>query len=224
MNAIILGAGMGTRLRPITNDIPKCLVSVNGTPMIERQIEYLFCKKINDITIISGYKAEKLEYLKYKYGVSIRHNNKYDACNNIYSLYLAQDLLDDTYIIEGDVYMHKNCFLNNLHISSYFSKWVDNYKNEWGLKIDENYYLKDIVVGDGTGYIMSGISFWTKNHSALIKKHLSKVIALNQYKTLFWDHIIIDIQKEMSIKVLPCSDVYEIDTEAELNDLEASLY
>ena len=41
MNAIILAAGMGTRLRPLTNDRPKCLVAVNGVPMVERQIQFL---------------------------------------------------------------------------------------------------------------------------------------------------------------------------------------
>lgn len=41
MNAIILAAGMGTRLRPLTNDRPKCLVAVNGVPMVERQISIL---------------------------------------------------------------------------------------------------------------------------------------------------------------------------------------
>ena len=55
MNAIILAAGMGTRLRPLTNEIPKCLVKVNGTPMIERQIRYLHEAGDTDITLISGY-------------------------------------------------------------------------------------------------------------------------------------------------------------------------
>ena len=54
MNAIILAAGMGTRLRPLTNDRPKCLVAVNGVPMVERQIQFLKEKGIDDITLISG--------------------------------------------------------------------------------------------------------------------------------------------------------------------------
>lgn len=64
MNAIILAAGMGTRLRPLTNDRPKCLVEVNGIPMVERQIQFLKEKGIDDITLISGYKAEALDFLK----------------------------------------------------------------------------------------------------------------------------------------------------------------
>ena len=51
MNAIILAAGMGTRLRPLTNDIPKCLVKVNGMPMVERQIQFLHEIGIEDITL-----------------------------------------------------------------------------------------------------------------------------------------------------------------------------
>ena len=54
MNAIILAAGLGTRLRPLTNDRPKCLVPVLGTPMIEQQIHFLHESGITDITIVSG--------------------------------------------------------------------------------------------------------------------------------------------------------------------------
>ena len=86
MNAIILAAGMGTRLRPLTNDRPKCLVEVNGIPMVERQIQFLKEKGIDDITLISGYKAEALDFLKEKYGVDIVFNDRYDTCNNINSL------------------------------------------------------------------------------------------------------------------------------------------
>ena len=83
MNAIILAAGMGTRLRPLTNDCPKCLVAVNGVPMVERQIQFLKEKGIDDITLISGYKAEALAYLKDRYGVDIVINDKYDTSSSI---------------------------------------------------------------------------------------------------------------------------------------------
>ena len=112
MNAIILAAGMGTRLRPLTNEIPKCMVPVNGVPMVERQIQFLKEAGIDDITLVSGYKAERLDYLKEKYGVDIVFNTKYEVCNNIYSIYSAKERLSDTYVIEGDVYMNANCFLD----------------------------------------------------------------------------------------------------------------
>ena len=78
MKAIILAAGMGTRLRPLTNEMPKALVKVNGKPMLERQIEFLHEKGIKDIIIVTGYLKEKFDYLQGKYGVELIFNEKYD--------------------------------------------------------------------------------------------------------------------------------------------------
>ena len=63
MNAIILAAGMGTRLRPLTDDIPKCLVEVNGIPMVERQILLLQERGIFGITLVAGYRKDKLVFI-----------------------------------------------------------------------------------------------------------------------------------------------------------------
>ena len=103
MNAIILAAGLGIRLRPLTNDKPKCMVEVAGIPMVERQIQYLHEAGITDITLVSGYKAESLDYLRDKYGVDIVLNPKYNIVNNIYSMYVVKERFGDTYILEGDV-------------------------------------------------------------------------------------------------------------------------
>ncbi|HGR9172330.1 TPA: sugar phosphate nucleotidyltransferase, partial [Streptococcus pneumoniae] len=61
MKALILAAGLGTRLAPITNDVPKSLVPVNGKPILIKQIENLYQNDVTDITIISGYKASVLK-------------------------------------------------------------------------------------------------------------------------------------------------------------------
>ena len=223
MNAIILAAGMGTRLRPLTNEIPKCLVSVNGVPMVERQIQFLHEAGINDITLVSGYKAEKLDYLKERYGVDIVFNYKYDTCNNIFSMYLVRDRLHDTYVIEGDVYMDKNCFTTSINKSTYFSVWKDEFVNEWGLSVNENNDLTEIVIGNVTGFIMSGISFWTKEDSKKIVERLETIIDNNNYTNLFWDNAVIDIHKSLDIHVIRYDDLHEIDTEKELKSLESFL-
>ena len=59
--ALILAAGFGSRLAPITDNIPKSLVPVNGKPILFKQIENLIENRISDITIISGYKADVLK-------------------------------------------------------------------------------------------------------------------------------------------------------------------
>lgn len=89
--ALILAAGLGTRLRPITDSRPKSLVSVNGKPILLKQIENLMLNGIVDITIISGYKADVLEKVVHeKYpGIQIIESVDYATTNNMYSAYLG---------------------------------------------------------------------------------------------------------------------------------------
>lgn len=221
MNAIILAAGMGTRLRPLTNDIPKCLVPVLGTPFIERQIQFLHESSVTDITLVSGYKADKLDYLKDKYHVDIIHNDKYDVYNNIYSLYLVRHLFSDSFIIEGDVYMNSNCFPPSINASTYFSKHKENYENEWELVVDGD-RLTQIVIGSGSGYIMSGISYWTAADAKKITSEIERLVAEEDFKDLFWDNAVLNIHPTLDVYVKGVEDIYEIDTVAELKELEKS--
>lgn len=222
MNAIILAAGMGTRLRPLTNDRPKCLVAVNGVPMVERQIQFLKEKCIDDITLVSGYKAEALEYLKEKYGVDIVFNDRYDTCNNINSLYIVRDRFHDTYVLEGDVYMDKNVLLSEVNKSSYFAR-NKKYDNEWGLEVDENNRLVKINIGAGNGFLMSGISYWKSEDCKRIIAHMEDVYASKDYTNLYWDNMVLDIYPELDVYVQEIDGIYEIDTPEELKEVETKL-
>lgn len=89
--ALILAAGLGTRLAPLTDDRPKSLVPVNGKPILFKQIENLIENGISDITIVSGYKAEYLKRVvleKYP-NISIVESKNYATTNNMYSAYLG---------------------------------------------------------------------------------------------------------------------------------------
>lgn len=223
MNAIILAAGMGTRLRPLTDDRPKCMVEVNGVPMVERQIQFLHEAGIYDITLVSGYKADKLDYLKDKYSVDIVFNERFDSCNNIYSMVKVLDRFRNTWVIEGDVYMNSNCFRSEITCSSYYSVNKEEYKREWGLVTDENGMLKEIVVGDGKGFIMSGISCWIEKDAVCIANRISDIINEGNYTDLFWDNAVVDIYKSLDIEVREFNDIYEIDTETELRSVEKKI-
>ena len=95
MKALILAAGLGTRLAPITDDRPKSLVAVNGTPILFKQIENLCKNGIYDITIISGYKANilKKEVQRRYPEIMILESTNYAATNNMYSAYMARDIV-----------------------------------------------------------------------------------------------------------------------------------
>ncbi len=112
MKALILAAGMGTRLRPLTDKIPKCLVQVNGVPIIAKQIENLVDNGIKDIYIVSGYKSDMLDgVLKEEYPfVNMIVNTNYDRTNNMYSAYLARDVLygNEFILMNGDVFFDES--------------------------------------------------------------------------------------------------------------------
>lgn len=108
MKALILAAGLGTRLAPITNDRPKSMVLVNGKPILVKQIENLINNGINDIIIVTGYKSEIIEKLiseNYPY-INIIKSSDYMNTNNMYSAYLARKLLEneDFLMMNADVY------------------------------------------------------------------------------------------------------------------------
>ena len=108
MKAIILAAGRGTRLKPLTNKTPKALVEISGKPILQWQIEaYLFSGiKESEIFVVGGYKSEKIKSFLKKYypKVNLIINNSYKTTNNMYSLYLASKNLikDDIIVSNGD--------------------------------------------------------------------------------------------------------------------------
>lgn len=109
MQAIILAAGMGKRLKELTNNNTKCMVKVNGVSMIDRMLHQIDKKKLNRIIIVVGYEGKKLidyiDTLNIKTPITYIENSIYDKTNNIYSLSLAKKELceDDTLLFESDL-------------------------------------------------------------------------------------------------------------------------
>lgn len=222
MNAIILAAGLGSRLKPLTKEVPKPLVKVNGLSLIERQIYLLKEAGICEIVIVIGYMSDKFKFLEKKYNVKLIYNNKYKEYNNIYSLYLAQDYLNNTYILEGDVYLTKNLFIENLKHSTYFAVKKEMYENEWVLKYDNKKRLEEIYIGYEKGaYVMSGISYWNIDDTKVIKDKLNKLIKNKNFKNLYWDDIVRKEVKNFNINVeeVDFNCVYEIDTVEDLENV-----
>ena len=179
-------------------------------------------KGIDDITLISGYKAEALDFLKDKYGVDIVFNDRYDTCNNINSLYIVRDRFHDTYVLEGDVYMDKNVLLSEVNDSTYFAR-KKKYENEWGLEVDAENHLTHINIGDGEGYLMSGISYWKAEDCEKIVNHMEEVYATKDYTNFYWDNMVLDIYPELDVWVREIDGIYEIDTPEELKEVEKAI-
>lgn len=222
MRAIILAAGMGTRLRPLTLDTPKPLIQINNESIIERQIKLLSEIGIDEVVIVTGYLNEKFDFFKDKYGVTIIHNDKYDVYNNIYTMYLVRNYLKDSYVIEGDIYITRNFLKNDIKKSTYFSAKKYDYENEWILRVDENDRVVKIETGsEDNQYIMCGVSYWNEEDANFIINKLEKYISENNFHELFWDDIIKDNIEKLNIKIekIDTNDVYEIDSIKDLENL-----
>lgn len=223
MRAILLVAGKGTRLKPLTDTIPKPLIKVNGLPLVERQIQYLQERKITEIILVTGHLKEKFNYLIPKYNVKIVYNDKYDIYNNLYSMYLVRHYLQDAYVLEGDIYMTSNIFQTSITESTYFSPIKYDFKDEWILKTNKDNGIEDIIIGSTpASYIMCGISYWTKADGLFIKNKLEEAITNNTFKNNYWDNIIKDNIKDLNIKIceLDESALYEIDTLEDLKKIK----
>lgn len=109
-NAIILAAGLGMRIAPINLENPKALLSVRGEILIERCIKQLQEVGITDIHIVVGFMKEQFEYLIDEYGVKLHVNSTYATKNNLHSLALVADKLENSYIIPSDLWFANNPF------------------------------------------------------------------------------------------------------------------
>lgn len=226
MRAIILAAGLGTRLRPLTLTTPKALTVVNGKPMLETQVEYLQEIGIEEIIVVTGYLAEKFDYLREKYGVTLIHNDKYDVYNNIYTMYLVREYLQDVYVIDGDNYLHRNFLLKNPKTSMYFSARKPDFKEEWMIRFDDNYKVTDIVVGDGDQeYILCGVSYWSEEDGKFIVEKLEEAVSGGNFKDYWWDNIVKDHIRDVNVYLqeIHPDDSYEIDSLADLEKVNKLL-
>lgn len=162
MKVIILAAGQGTRLRPLTDDRPKCMVEVNGSSIIERQLNVMYACGIKqeDITIIAGYRGE---VLKKKFENSSLHfiiNREYESTNMVYSLMCARRLMEeqeDILISYGDIIYNEDVLQKILMAESdasvivddgWYSYWSERCENPLDdaetLLFDENDLLLEI--------------------------------------------------------------------------------
>ncbi len=147
-HAVILAAGLGSRLKHMTNDIPKCLVRVNSTTILENTLNNLVESPIRHCTIVIGYRAEKIvERIGSRYrGLIINYieNENYMNTNDMYSLWLARVVIQKgALLVEGDIFLRSGVvknILNNLDSRSYYITGPYRYEvhNILVAKNDEN--------------------------------------------------------------------------------------
>jgi histidinol-phosphate/aromatic aminotransferase/cobyric acid decarboxylase-like protein len=147
MQAIILAAGLGRRLKPLTEHVTKCMVKVNGVTLIERMLASLDALGVSRVVLVTGHRADALRAfvasLPVTAPIEYVHNDVYAGTNNIYSLYLARRYLmeDDTLLLESDLIFDEKILRRltehpypNLVMVAKFESWMDGTV----VQLDEN--------------------------------------------------------------------------------------
>jgi len=151
MKALILAAGLGTRLAPITDNCPKSMVPVNGKPIIQKQIENLLENNITDITVVGGYLYDVLEnFIHEKYpNIKVINSVDYATTNNMYSAFLGKDYVDngDFLMMNADVYYDSSVIKSLLEFDKPNAIVTDigNYLEESMKVIEKDGHLVEIA-------------------------------------------------------------------------------
>ena len=156
MRVVILAAGQGTRLRPLTNDLPKCMVGLNEKPLIQYQLDLFKQFGINDINVVTGYLKEKINFDHIKKF----YNPYYTSTNMLYTLFCANELFDgsdDILISYGDIIYNSEVLSKIIDSKAKINVVVDkDWKDYWQarmenpledaetLKIDSNGDIKEL--------------------------------------------------------------------------------
>ena len=241
MQAIILAAGMGKRLGEYTKNNTKCMVPVNGTPLIDRMMRQLSTLQLKRVVIVIGYQGQKLkEHLgSEQYGLQIEYveNPIFDKTNNIYSLALAKPQLqeDDTLLIESDLICEDGILQQlvdnpypNLALVAKYESWMDGTM----VRIDNdnnivNFITKAAFRFDETDVYYKTLNIYKFSREFLKNKYVpfldayTKAVGNNEY----YENVlrVISFLNSQELKALPIGNKrwYEIDDKQDLDIAEA---
>ena len=223
--AIILAAGFGSRLAPVTLDTPKPLVKINGVRMIDTLLDALAAKGIRNVTIVRGYRKEQFDELLEKYPyLRFIDNPEYNITNNIASAVHALDLIDRCYICEADLYITNPEVINRYEYRSNYLGAKVAETEDWCFR-ERNGEVEGYQQGGTNCFQGCGISYWDSRDSEQLKADLMKVYQSRGGKEHLWEMVPLKIaRKNYHLAVRECqkSDIIEIDNFMELTAADPS--
>lgn len=223
-NAIIMAAGTSSRFAPLSYEKPKGLVEVKREVLVERQIRQLREAGIQDIVLVTGYKAEMYDYLRDKFNIKLIHNPDYLVRNNNSSVHVVKDYLHNSYVCSVDNYFKDNPFEAYVDDSYYAALYANGETKEWVLTEDQEGYIDSVTVGGKNAWYMMGHTFWSAAFSQKFLEILEAIYDNEKTKDMLWEDIYmahLDTLK-MKIRKYPEDEIFEFDTLDELRQFDPS--
>lgn len=225
--AIIMAAGSGIRMRPVTLNTPKPLIKVNGIRMIDTIIRGLQANGIYEIYIVVGHLKEQFYVLCQEYeGIRLIDNPYYAKCNNIASLYVAREHIENAIILDGDQIIYNDDILFPMfECSGYNCVWIEKETSEWLLKSENSIVTACSRKGGKKGWQLYSISRWNAEDGRKLKKHLEIEFEEKKNRQIYWDDVVMFCYPKdykLGIYEMKSDDVVEIDSLDELIQLDAT--
>ncbi len=221
-NAVILAAGGSDISAKSVYSMPKGLYVKNGETLIERQIRQLKEAGINDITVIVGYKQEMYYYLEEKCGVRLVVNPDLKK-NNIYSVYMAIDKLESTYICNCDNYYKRNPFSLYEYNAFHAVLYKENAHNELVVDTNRSGRIVRIYSGAMSGTCIYGHAYIDCKFARSFKTYLRKEIDDFRVSALFWEEFMAchfdDL--DMYVRKYAADFLYEFDSIQEIQNIDS---
>ena len=225
--AIIMAAGLGQRMKPLTLETPKPLISVNGKRMIDTVIDALRENGITEIYVVVGHLKEKFVGLEEQYpSLKLIENPYYNTCNNISSLYVARDHIENAIILDGDQIIRNPAILaREFELSGYNCIWTDGETDEWLMTVEDGVVKSCSRTGGTGGWQLFSVSRWTAEDGRRLKKHLEIEFEQKQNRQIYWDDVAMFCYPEeykLGIRPMNREDMIEIDALSELIEMDSS--
>lgn len=221
--AVIIAAGFGSRMVPITLNTPKPLVRVHGKMIIETLLDAIVEAGIPEIVVVRGYLWEQFDSLLHKYPqIRFVYNPLFNESNNISSAYLAKNLLQNAYVCEADLLLSNPRLIRKYEYSSNYLGMFKEYTDDWCFEVKRG-KIRQLMVGGRNCYHMYGISYWDQKDGAQLCHDLEETFQMPGGKEKYWDEVALRVfSKNYAVDVRPCfeGDIVEIDTFNELKQID----
>ncbi len=229
--AVIIAAGFGSRMVPITLNTPKPLVRVHGKRIIDSILDAILAAGIEDIVVVRGYLSEQFDQLLYQYPmIKFVENPSYNEANNISSAMCVRYLLKGAYVFEADLLLHNPKLVKKYQYDSNFLGIPVKRTDDWCFTTQNGIIQTQQVGGEIKNssaksglYQEVGISYWSELDGARLAEHIKEVYEMPGGKERYWDQVPFNYyKKQYQVSIRECSfdDIIEIDTFRELKQID----